>query len=189
MWEKDQSAKPNKDYIMPATLPGPEAMEVNPVTLSFSGDLEKAFLEDYYKNSLSLVRFSLLIGIFMYGFFGILDARLVPDMTEKLWTIRFAIVCPVLLAVILFSYSSHFKKYFQMAVSGAMLTAGLAIVAMISIIPPPVNYSYYAGLILVLIWGYTLHGFVLFGRLRPDGSSSLSMKLGPFGAPTPPLLF
>jgi signal transduction histidine kinase/ActR/RegA family two-component response regulator len=155
MWEKYHSPKPNKDYIMPATLPGPEAMEVNPVTLSFSGDLEEAFLEDYYKNSLSLVRFSLLIGIFMYGFFGILDARLVPDMTEKLWTIRFAIVCPVLLGVILFSYSSHFKKYFQMAVSTAMLTAGLAIVAMIYIIPPPVNYSYYAGLILVLIWGYT----------------------------------
>jgi len=59
MWEKDHSPKPNKDYIMPATLPGPEAMEVNPITLSFSGDLGKAFLEDYYKNSLSLVRSSL----------------------------------------------------------------------------------------------------------------------------------
>jgi two-component system cell cycle sensor histidine kinase/response regulator CckA len=147
--------KVNKDYIMPPTLPGPEAMEVNPVTLSFSGNLEAAFLEDYYRNSLSLVRFSLLIGIIMFGFFGILDAQLVPDMKEKLWTIRFAIVCPVLLIVIFFSYSSHFKKYFQLAVSIAMVMAGLAIIAMISIIPPPVNYSYYAGLILVFIWGYT----------------------------------
>ena len=145
---------------MPPTLPGPEAMEVNPVTLSFSGNLEEAFLEDYCKNSLYLVRFSLLIGIIMYGFFGILDAQLVPDMKERLWTIRFVIVCPVLLAVILFSYSSHFKKYFQLAVSIAMVTAGLAIINMISIIPPPVNYSYYAGLILVFIWGYT------FTRIR-----------------------
>jgi signal transduction histidine kinase/FixJ family two-component response regulator len=147
--------KPNKDYIMPPTLPGPDAMEVNPVTLSFPGDLEEAFLDDYCKNSLSLVRFSLFVGILMYGFFGILDAQLVPDMKEKLWMIRFAIVCPVLLIVILFSYSSHFKKYFQLAVSIAMVSAGLGIIAMISIIPPPVNYSYYAGLILVFIWGYT----------------------------------
>ena len=125
--------KANKDYIMPPTLPGPEAMDLNPVTLSFSGNLEEAFLEDYCKNSLYLVRFSLLIGITMYGFFGILDAQLVPDMKERLWTFRFVIVCPVLLAVILFSYSSHFKKYFQLAVSIAMVMAGLGIIAMISI--------------------------------------------------------
>ncbi len=136
---------------MPPTLPGPEAMQLNPVTLSFSGGLEEAFLEDYCKNSLYLVRFSLLIGIFMYGFFGILDAQLVPEMKEQLWMIRFAIVCPVLLTVIFFSYSSHFKKYFQLAVSIAMVTAGLAIITMITLIPPPVNYSYYAGLILVFI--------------------------------------
>jgi signal transduction histidine kinase/FixJ family two-component response regulator len=74
--------------------------------------------------------------------------------------IRFAIVCPFLLAVILFSYSHRFIKYFQLTVTVAMLIAGLAIIIMISIIPPPVNYFYYAGLILVLIWGYT------FTRLR-----------------------
>ena len=35
-----------------------------------------------------------------------------------------------------------------------MIIAGSAIIVMISIIPPPANYSYYAGLILVFIWGY-----------------------------------
>jgi signal transduction histidine kinase/ActR/RegA family two-component response regulator len=130
-------------------------MEVHPVTLSFRNELERPFLDSYYKNSLSLVRFSLICGIFIYAFFGVLDAQLVPDMKEKLWIIRFAIVCPILLAIILFSYSFQFKKYFQSVVSLAMVIAGLAIIAMISIIPPPVNYSYYAGLILVLIWGYT----------------------------------
>jgi signal transduction histidine kinase/ActR/RegA family two-component response regulator len=146
---------PNRDHIMPPTLQGPGSMDVNPITLSFPGDLEDAFLDDYYRNSLGLVRFSLFIGILMYGFFGILDAHLVPDLKGKLWMIRFSFVCPVLLVVILFSYSIHFKKYFQLAVSIAMVIAGLAIIVMISIIPPPVNYSYYAGLILVFIWGYT----------------------------------
>jgi two-component system cell cycle sensor histidine kinase/response regulator CckA len=150
----------NRDQIIPPTLQSSDAMEVNPITLSFQGDLEGAFQDNYYKNSLSLVRLSLFAGILMYGFFGVLDAQLVPDIKEKLWMIRFGIVCPFLVAVILFSYSSHFKKYFQLAVSVAMVIAGLAIIAMISIIPPPVNDSYYAGLILVLIWGYT------FTRLR-----------------------
>jgi signal transduction histidine kinase/ActR/RegA family two-component response regulator len=153
--KRQAKMKANRDHIIPPTLQGHDAMEVNPLTLSFQNELESPFLDSYYKNSLSLVRFSLICGIIIYAFFGVLDAQLVPDMKEKLWMIRFAIVCPILLAIILFSYSFHFKKYFQSVVSLAMVIAGLAIIAMISIIPPPVNYSYYAGLILVLIWGYT----------------------------------
>jgi signal transduction histidine kinase/FixJ family two-component response regulator len=153
--EFSSKKRSGRDHIIPPTLQSSNAMQVNPITLSFQSDLEGAFQDNYYKNSLSLVRFSLFVGILMYGFFGVLDAQLVPDMKKDLWMIRFAIVCPLLLAIILFSYSSRFKKYFQLAVTVAMIVAGLAIIVMISIIPPPVNYSYYAGLILVLIWGYT----------------------------------
>jgi len=145
----------HKDFIMPATSPGLHEMELNPISLSFPGDLEKTFLSDYCTNSVKAVRLSLLAGIFLYGFFGILDALLIPEMKVTLWFIRFAIVWPSLLGVILFSYSSHFKKYFQPSVAAAMIVSGLAIIVMIYIIPPPINYSYYAGLILVLIWGYT----------------------------------
>jgi len=145
----------HKDFIMPATSPGLHEMELNPISLSFPGDLEKTFLSDYCTNSVKAVRLSLLAGIFLYGFFGILDALLIPEMKVTLWFIRFAIVWPSLLGVILFSYSIHFKKYFQPSVAAAMIVSGLAIIVMIYIIPPPINYSYYAGLILVLIWGYT----------------------------------
>ena len=145
----------HKDFIMPATSPGLHEMELNPISLSFPGNLEEAFLEDYCKNSLKAVRLSLLAGIFLYGFFGILDALLIPEMKGTLWFIRFAIVWPSLIGVIAFSYSKQFKKYFQPFVATAMIISGFAIILMIYIIPPPVNYSYYAGLILVLIWGYT----------------------------------
>jgi signal transduction histidine kinase/ActR/RegA family two-component response regulator len=76
-------------------------------------------------------------------------------MIKQLWFIRFAIVGPILLGIIVFSYSSRFKKYFQFYVFTAMVVSGFGIVLMILIIPPPANYSYYAGLILVMIWGYT----------------------------------
>jgi signal transduction histidine kinase/ActR/RegA family two-component response regulator len=147
--------KVNKDLIMPASSPDADEMVINPINLSFSGDLESLFLNDYYQNSLKLVRLSLLAGILIYAFFGILDAHLIPDMKGKLWFIRFAIVCPFLFGVIVFSYFSEFKKYFQLSVAAAMTVAGTAIIAMILIIPPPTNYSYYVGVILVFIWGYT----------------------------------
>jgi two-component system cell cycle sensor histidine kinase/response regulator CckA len=145
----------HRDLIMPASAPGLSEMGLNPLTLAFPGSLEKSFRDDYYVNSLKNVRLSLLAGVFLYGFFGILDAEMVPDMKEILWFIRFGIVWPTLLGVIIFSYFPLFKRFFQVSVATAMIVAGSAIIFMISIIPPPVNYTYYAGLILVFIWGYT----------------------------------
>jgi two-component system cell cycle sensor histidine kinase/response regulator CckA len=145
----------NRDFIMPASLQGLNEMEINPVSLSFHGELEDGFREDYFINSLKMVRFSLLAGIALYGFFGILDAELIPQMKETLWIVRFAIVCPFLLGVIIFSYLPFYKHFFQFTVASAMIVAGSAIIYMIAILPPPINQTYYAGLILVFIWGYT----------------------------------
>ena len=152
--------KNHTDLIMPAALPGSHEMNLDPITLAFPGDLEASFLEDYYNKSLKLVRISLLAGIFLYGLFGILDASLLPEYKKRLLVMRFAIVVPYLAGVILFSYSSYFKKNFQFSVSTAMVVSGLGIIVMISIAPAPVSYTYYAGLILVFIWGYS------FTRLR-----------------------
>ena len=43
----------------------------------------------------------------------------------------------------------------QAASAAVVLLAGLGIIIMMKIAPYPVNYSYYAGLILVFIFGYT----------------------------------
>ncbi len=145
----------NRDFIMPASFQGLNEMEIHPVSLSFHGELERDFREDYFINSLKMVRFSLLAGIVLYGFFGILDAKLIPEMKETLWIIRFAVVCPFLLGVIFLSYLPFYKRFFQFTVATAMIVAGSAIIYMIAILPPPVNQTYYAGLILVFIWGYT----------------------------------
>ena len=146
--------KNHDELIMPASLPWSHEMDLHPITLSFPGDLEEVFLDEFYKNSLKQVRLSLLAGIFFYGLFGILDAHLVPQMTIMLWYIRFAIVSPVFLIVILLSYYPRFKKYFQASLAVAMLVAGCGIIKMICFIPSPASHSYYAGLILVFIWGY-----------------------------------
>jgi hypothetical protein len=111
-------------------------MELDPITLSFPKNIEQSFIEDFFNKSLGLVRFSLFVGILLYCLFGILDAYIVPNMIRQLWFIRFAVVGPILLGIIVFSYSPRFKKYFQFYVFTAMVVSGFGIVLMILIIPP-----------------------------------------------------
>jgi len=132
-----------------------ENIKINWITLSFAQNLEKIFQDQYFIDSLRQVRIAQLLGVFFYGIFGILDAWLAPEAKYQLWFIRYAIVCPFLIINYVLSFSSHFKKYMQLSIAATVLLAGLGIIAMILIAPFPASYSYYAGLILVFIYGYT----------------------------------
>lgn len=133
--------------------------KLHPLTLKFSGEsskLEDPFLHNYYKVSLLPVRIFLILGAILYAAFGILDALLMPEQKFIIWLIRFVIVGPGLIGVLLISFSRIFEKYMQPVLAFAYILAGGGIVCMIFIAPPPVSYSYYAGLILVFMWGYIL---------------------------------
>jgi signal transduction histidine kinase/ActR/RegA family two-component response regulator len=128
---------------------------INWLTLSFSGDLEKAFQDGFFQNSLRQARIAFLLAIFFYSIFGVLDAWLVPEAKHKLWLIRYAILVPYVAVVYLFSFSRHFKKYMQISIALGVVIAGVGITAMILIAPYPASHSYYAGLLLIFIYGYT----------------------------------
>jgi signal transduction histidine kinase len=130
-------------------------IKINWITLSFPKDLEKIFLEQFFHDSLRQVRIALALGIFFYGVFGILDAWLVPDAKLQLWFIRFVLICPFLCANFLFTFSRQFKKYMQLSIASTVLAGGFGIIAMIVIAPYPANYSYYAGLLLAFMYGYS----------------------------------
>ena len=129
-------------------------MNLNWFTLSFPGELENQFFKDHFHKSLRHVRIALLLAIFFYGIFGFLDAWLIPDQKRILWFIRYAIFLPFTVSVLLFSFAKSFKKFMQLSISAVILLAGLGIIGMTLIAPYPANYSYYAGLILVFIFGY-----------------------------------
>lgn len=130
-------------------------MELNLFTLAFPGDLEKRFIEDYFQKSIKHIRTALILAIFFYGIFGILDAWLIPDQKQSLWIIRYLIFIPFTSLILILSFTNRFKKYVQVANASVILLAGLGIIIMMRIAPYPANYSYYAGLILVFIFGYT----------------------------------
>lgn len=130
-------------------------IELNLLTLTFPPKVENIYKEELFKKSLRHVRFALLLSIVFFGGFGILDAWIVPEAQYRLWFIRYAVYCPFALAIFLYSYSKSFKKYMQICIAAVVALAGFGIIAMIMVVPHSSNSTYYAGLILVFIFGYT----------------------------------
>lgn len=133
-------------------------MTLNLLTLKFSGEssnLEAPFLKDYCSVSLPQVRISALLAAVFYAAFGRLDAILMPEQISIIWMIRFMITVPVFFGTFLLSFSKIFEKYMQPILALNLILAGGGIIGMIIIAPTPVNYYYYAGLLLVFTWGYT----------------------------------
>ena len=135
-----------------------DAMTYNKLTLSFTGHLsvfEPEFLNDYFVKALNPFRFSLILAMIFYSAFALLDSVTVPELKNIFWFIRFAIVLPVLLSVFTFTYFKTFRKYMQFIITCIMFITGFGIIIMIILAAKVSNYSYYAGLILIFIFGYT----------------------------------
>ncbi|PKN20869.1 MAG: hypothetical protein CVU71_03570 [Deltaproteobacteria bacterium HGW-Deltaproteobacteria-6] len=133
-------------------------MNLHLLTLKFSGDsadLEKPFQREYFRASLPHNRAALIIGLLFYSAFGILDLLLMPEHKSTIWLIRFAVVGPALIGTFLLSFSRSFQWYINPLMTFVSLVAGGGIIWMVFIAPQPVNYYYYAGVMLVFIWTYT----------------------------------
>lgn len=103
-----------------------------------------------------MVRIALTVGLILYTSFGILDAVLAPNVYRKLWIIRFAWVDPVVLIVLILTFTPVFRSVSQLVLCIAAFSMGLGIVIMMIFLgDSDVALSYYAGLILVLMGSYS----------------------------------
>jgi class 3 adenylate cyclase len=127
-----------------------------PGRLRFAPDLEAAFAEDHFSRSLVFIRFALVLAIVLYAAFGILDLFIVPDVAGRIWIIRYAIFCPVALVVLGLTFTRWFKPVAQPVLTGLAALCGLGIVAMIAIADSSAAALYYAGLLLVIPWTYSV---------------------------------
>jgi len=129
----------------------------NPFTLKFSGEwepFEQAYFHDHGMRAARHMRPALLLGVFLYGIFGALDVVLAPQQVTVLWFIRYVVVCPAIFGCFLLSFWSGFKIYSQQLISVILILSGSGISVMVAVTPPPATFSYYAGVILVLMLGY-----------------------------------
>jgi len=147
-------------------------MSIN-FNLKFDKNKESGFQKDYFSKSEKIIRIGLGLGIFLYAVFGILDIWILPETKHIAWIIRFAVVVPVFLILLLLTKSGIFKKYHQILLSLGGLVAGLGIIVMIAFSNKnePGYHYYYSGLILVIMWVHT------FVRLRFVSSTVVSLLI------------
>jgi len=162
------------------------------LTLSFTGEweyLEPEFIKSYFRESLVRLRIATLVAVLFYSIFGFLDAIVVPDQKIIFWIIRYAVIIPIALGVLWFSFRPGFEPYAQLTLFSMCLAGGVGIVLMVILADPPATYSYYAGIILIFI---TIYTFIPMRFLWAVGCSWLIFVCYETGAiwiaKTPPII-
>ncbi len=146
-------------------------MNYNKITLSFPAELERTFRIKYYQDGIFQFRISFLIVSVIYAAAGFLDKRIDPALAGIFHLIRYGIVLPSLLSVLIFSFSSFFQKVWQELIFLCLLISGFCCVILTLLAAN--NYAYYAGMLLIFASGYffvklrflfaTLAGILILG--------------------------
>ena len=141
----------------PALQAASKSFELKGLWLRFVDTaVEEAFTRETFAQSINFIRAYLIAGTALYLTFGWLDLAVGGKSTDLLWAIRFGVVCPILLGMFALTFSRVFARVGQLALGTAMLSSGLGVVAMTAIMGPPFNGLYYAGIIMVVIYGGSL---------------------------------
>jgi response regulator RpfG family c-di-GMP phosphodiesterase len=123
-------------------------------------DVDKTNYDQYsFDKDLLYIRPVLVLCIFLYGTFGLMDYLYYPEYLDLFLKIRFFFVIPFFLTVLAFSYHKIFFKTYQYMLSGIFIIGGLGIIVMIISIEG--DNFYYGGLYLV----FSVAFFLL--RIKP----------------------
>ncbi|MGV8996561.1 MAG: sensor histidine kinase [Parvibaculaceae bacterium] len=111
--------------------------------------------EDIYQvgnfaQNISLTRFSIAGGAMIFALYALLDPYIIPDIVYQAWAIRLGLVCPLLMAIVAFSYSTKFTYRMQGILALSLALPSLGVVAMAAIANSPGNHLYYAGIIIII---------------------------------------
>jgi len=136
--------------------------------LRFPGNVETSFRRYHSRNSLVIARFGILLTVLLYGLFAVLDVYAAPRSNQALWFIRFALVIPSLLGVLIFSFHPVFLRILQPMMFMVVLIGSSGILGMIDIIEShgELGYqTYYTGLMLVIMAAHSIYRLRFFHAL------------------------
>lgn len=117
-------------------------------------DRDEEFERYLFDEDLKFMRKMLLMGIFLYASFGLVDRFINVDNLFTFTLIRFGIVTPLIAIVLLLSFHKSFYILHQYLLSTMFTVAGIGIVVMLTL--APTVFSYYGGLFLVFGYAYFL---------------------------------
>ena len=93
-------------------------------------EVERVFTRETFAKSINFIRAYLLAGMALYFVFGFLDLAVGDRDTPALLTIRYGVVCPILLIIFGLTFLKGFFRIGQWALATAMLSSGLGVVVM-----------------------------------------------------------
>jgi two-component system cell cycle sensor histidine kinase PleC len=112
-----------------------------------------------------LIRAYLIAAAALFLAFGALDLQAAGSALDRVLFVRYGLVCPILLGVAFATFLPAFNRYAQILLSAAMAAPGLGIVYMTAILNGPARGEYYAGLIMVVIYGSALVRLQFFNTI------------------------
>lgn len=146
---------------------------LRPISLRFRDhSLEEPFQDAYITSNLTHVRLVVLLGLFYYSLFSLVDILVMPDKLIQVWTWRFGVMLPAALLVLLLSYQALFQYYWRQAIACLFLLSGIGLIYMTTLLPESDAYLYYAGIMLVYLFGYG------FARLDFITASTVGLLIG-----------
>ncbi len=144
-----------------------EALKKDLPYLRFEKELEREFLDHYFRHSLNQARFAMFLGSAFYAAYGLLDYIMFSEVKTTFWAIRYGIILPGLLLVFIALFFIKTERMLQIWLSLAILLAGSSVVVYNKII----SGDFYIGLILIILFGCV----VLPLRFRYAAISSLAV--------------
>ncbi len=120
---------------------------ISKIQLSTLFQVEKNFTPQVF-------RIGLILALLIYGTFGYLDYYAMPSNYDATWIIRYAIIGPLLVVAYVLSYYRSLFRHRKTILFLLLISGQIGIMFMIGIsVPGDLAYfSYYAGLILVMLW-------------------------------------
>jgi len=148
---------PNIPRVLASSDDASLGMKLRWYDLSFKGDnhhLEQPFRESFSKNSIGHTRLGIAFGTILISMFGMLDVMMVTENLAEILFIRYGILCPLAIASLAITYSNWFLRNMQVMMTGIVVFSGVNLIAIHAFTPEPTSFTYFAGAMLVIFFGY-----------------------------------
>jgi class 3 adenylate cyclase len=130
--------------------------DFHPLTLRFASDeIEERFLRQWQGSALRLTRAVLLLTVYLYGLYALLDWAIFPQYFERFAELR-AGVCALTGAVFAASFLPWFPRARNWLLSLVLVVATAGVLAMLATGSPRVQALYYPGIVLIILGAHAL---------------------------------
>lgn len=118
--------------------------------------LEATYQSTVYQTFIPSIRWMLVIAMVAYTLYATRDPIAVPEASGMIRTIRLLAGIPLMSFVLILSFSKYFARIWQGVLVVLFLAMGLLMSYTALVVGRTVVHSYFGGLILLLVFNYTL---------------------------------